>query len=75
MMEEASIHFHSKFFMDIFIIGAWLIWKQINELVFNMARPSFQDWKVGIIKEAHLQAVRMNENKKLAFQGRVQLYS
>jgi hypothetical protein len=75
MMEEASVQFHCKFFMKIFIIGAWLIWKQRNGFIFNRAKPSFQGWKVGFIKEVHLQAVRMNENKKLAFQGLVQLYS
>jgi hypothetical protein len=75
MMEEASTQFHCKFFMLVFIIGAWLIWKQSNDWVFNRARPSFQGWKVGFIKEAHLQAVRMSGGKKLAFQGLVQLFS
>jgi hypothetical protein len=42
MMEEDSIQFHSKFFMDIFIIGAWLIWKQINDFVFNRLDPPFR---------------------------------
>jgi hypothetical protein len=74
-VETYSGQFHSKFFMEIFIIGAWLIWKQINDFIFNRAKPSFQGWKVGFIKVAHLQVVRMNENKKLAFQGLVQLYS
>jgi hypothetical protein len=30
MMEEANAHFSNKFFMEIFILGAWLIWKQRN---------------------------------------------
>jgi hypothetical protein len=71
MMEEASAQFHNKFFMDIFIIGAWLIWKQRNDWIFNRIRPSFQGWKPGFIKEANLQAVRMSDKKKLAFQGLV----
>jgi hypothetical protein len=74
-MEEASAQFHNKSFMDIFIIGTWLIWKQRNDWIFNRARPSFQGWRVGFIKEAQLQAVRMSDNKKMAFQGLVQLYS
>jgi hypothetical protein len=56
MMEEVGVQFHNKFFMDIFIIETWLIWKQR-------------------IKEANLQALRMNDKKKLAFQDLVQLYS
>jgi hypothetical protein len=59
--------------MDIFIIGAWLIWKQRNDWIFNRARPSFP--KLGFIKEVHLQVVRMSDNKNLAIQGLVQLYS
>jgi hypothetical protein len=37
MMEEASAQFHNKSFMDIFIIGTWLIWKQRNDWIFNRA--------------------------------------
>jgi hypothetical protein len=54
MMEEARAQFHNKFFMDIFIIGAWLIWKQRNDWIFIRVRPSFQGWKLGFIKEAYL---------------------
>jgi hypothetical protein len=46
MMEEASVQFHSKFFMDVFIIGAWLIWKQRNDWVFNRPDPPSKDGKL-----------------------------
>jgi hypothetical protein len=75
MMEEASVQFHNKFFMNIFIIGTWLIWKQKNDWVFNRTRPSFQGWKLGFIKVANLQTIRMNDKKKLAFQDLVELYN
>jgi hypothetical protein len=67
MMEEANAQFHNKFFMEIFIIEAWLIWNQRNDWIFNRNRPSFQGWKLGFIKEANLQAFRMNDKKKVAF--------
>jgi hypothetical protein len=63
MMEEAQDQFNNKFFMDIFIIGSWLIWKQRNAWIFSKIRPSFQGWKLGFIIEAYLQAVRMKEDK------------
>jgi hypothetical protein len=50
MMEEAKAHFHNNFFMELFITGAWLIWKQRNDWIFNRSRPSFQSWKLGFIK-------------------------
>jgi hypothetical protein len=62
-------------FMEIFIIGAWLIWKQRNDYIFNRSRPSFQSWKLGFIKEANLQASRMSEKKKSPFLSVLQLYS
>jgi hypothetical protein len=75
MMEEARSHFNSNFFMEIFIIAAWLIWKQRNNFIFNRSKPSFISWKLGFIREASLQASRMSEKKKLSFLGVIQLYS
>jgi hypothetical protein len=63
MMEEARSHFSSNFFMEIFIIEAWLIWKQRNDFIFSRARPSLRSWKLGFIKEASLQASRMSEKE------------
>jgi hypothetical protein len=75
MMEDAKAHFHNNFFMEVFIIGAWLIWKQRNDWIFNRSRPSFQSWKLGFIKEVNLQATIMNDKKKFSFLSVVQLYS
>jgi hypothetical protein len=64
MMEEAKQQCNNDFFMEIFIIGAWLIWKQRNDFIFNRGRTSFLSWKLGFIKGANLQASRMSEKKK-----------
>jgi hypothetical protein len=37
MMEEANQSFSSAFFMEFFIIGAWQIWKERNNLIFSRA--------------------------------------
>jgi hypothetical protein len=65
MMEEARLNFNSKFFMEIFILGCWQIWKQRNDFIFNRSNPSFLAWKLGFLEEANLQANRLRENKRL----------
>jgi hypothetical protein len=31
--------------MEIFMIGAWFLWKERNNLIFNNAPPSPATWK------------------------------
>jgi hypothetical protein len=57
-----------------FMLGAWLIWKQRNDAIFNRGRPSFQNWKFSFLREARLQASRM-ALKKLVFSAVIDLYS
>jgi hypothetical protein len=64
MMEEA---FSSDFFMEFFIIGAWQIWKERNNLIFSQATPSFRSWKAGFLDEAVLQSNRFKGIKKSSF--------
>jgi hypothetical protein len=47
MMEETRHTCNNDFFMEIFIVGAWQIWKERNNLIFNRANPSFRSWKLG----------------------------
>ena len=32
-------------FMEIFMIAAWSIWKERNDLVFNAISPALDSWK------------------------------
>jgi hypothetical protein len=66
MMEEARRNCHHGFFMEVFLIDCWLIWKQRNTFIFNRGLPSYHSWKVGFI-EAHLQSYRLNIAKKNDF--------
>jgi hypothetical protein len=67
MMEEAKDRCQNGLFMEIFMLGCWLIWKQRNGFIFNRGPPSHQSWKAGFLEEAHLQANRMSVEKKNAF--------
>jgi hypothetical protein len=67
MMEEAKRECHHGFFMEVFLISCWLIWKQRNAFIFNRGPPSFQSWKAGFIEEANLQSYRLSIAKKEEF--------
>jgi hypothetical protein len=67
MMDEARNQFANNYFMVVFILAAWLIWKQRNNLIFNKRRPTFQNWRLGFLEEARLQALRMGSSKRQAF--------
>jgi hypothetical protein len=69
MMDGAKSQFTHNFFMEVFIIAAWLIWKQRNNFIFNKVRPSFQGCKSGFLDEARLQAHRMSLDKRQDFLG------
>jgi hypothetical protein len=74
MMEEARQSFNYDFFMEVFIIGPWQIWKERNNLIFNRANPSFNSWKIGFLDEATLQSNRMKDAKKALFLSCLALY-
>jgi hypothetical protein len=73
MMEEARHNFN-KFFMEIFILGCWQIWKQRNDFIFNRSSPSFLAWKLGFLEEANLQANRLSKDKRSQFLALNDLY-
>jgi hypothetical protein len=75
MMDVEKHQCTSTFFMETFMLGAWLIWKQRNDYIFNRSRPSFQGWKHGFIEEASLQVHRMKPDKQLSFNNFIHLYS
>jgi hypothetical protein len=58
MMVTAKQRSSHQFFMDLFLIGAWNIWKQRNGLIFNKMLPSIAAWKRGVRDDLLLQAHR-----------------
>jgi hypothetical protein len=73
MMEKAKQQFSTDFFMEIFMLGAWLIWNQRNDAIFNRG-TTFYKWKRGFIDEAILQANRLNPEKQLSFISLINMY-
>jgi hypothetical protein len=67
MMEKTKSMWPHAFFMECFILGDWLIWKQRNDVIFNRARPSLLSWKKGFLEESSLQAHRLSNSKKPLF--------
>jgi hypothetical protein len=67
MMIQAKQAFPYPFFMEVFIISAWQIWKQRNNLIFMRGPPSFSSWRRSLKDEARLQAYRISENKRSVF--------
>jgi hypothetical protein len=67
MMHQAKLQYQSTFFMEIFTIAAWEIWKQRNNFIFDRGRPSFVSWKSSFCVEAKLQAHRFSEYKRPVF--------
>jgi hypothetical protein len=75
MMMEARQQWQNPFFMEFFMLGAWLIWKQRNGLIFNNKIPSFESWKTGFLQEASLQAHLLLPDKQVIFHSLLSLYS
>jgi hypothetical protein len=43
---QAKHDFGQSLFMEIFMIGAWCIWKQRNDVIFDRNVPCLAAWKV-----------------------------
>jgi hypothetical protein len=74
MMEQPKQGFDSDFFMEIFMLGAWWIWKERNDTICHKGRATFQEWKQGFVDEALLQANRLNPDKQSSFSSIINLY-
>ena len=67
MLEIAKHNFNGTFFMEIFTIAAWQIWKQRNGLIFENCSVSFGRWKSNFVDECRNQAHRMKVSLKNPF--------
>jgi hypothetical protein len=58
---RANSVFHHAFFMDIFIMGAWELWKMRNAVIFDAASLSFSSWTVKFRELVRLQIFRFKK--------------
>jgi hypothetical protein len=73
MLLQVKQGFSHPFFMEVFIISAWQIWKQRNNNIFSRGQPSFLAWKTCFVDEACLKAHRISENKRAPFLSWIEL--
>uniref|UniRef100_A0A0A9HIK5 Uncharacterized protein n=1 Tax=Arundo donax TaxID=35708 RepID=A0A0A9HIK5_ARUDO len=64
MMHQAKRDRHLAFFMEIFIVATWNIWKQRNGWIFENKQSSFEAWKKGFHDEMLLQTHRFKQSLK-----------
>jgi hypothetical protein len=57
---KAKREWQFDFFMEVFAIAAWEIWKQRNEKIFRGSAPSFQAWLRSFILTVNQQVYRLN---------------
>lgn len=60
MVQQANTTFQQPFFMEIFAIAAWQIWKLRNAKIFQRERPSPRNGIINFCDSVHAQMHRMS---------------
>ena len=58
----AKLEFSQPFFMEIFMIGAWCLWNERNDFIFNNKSPSLATWKSSFKATVKGHLVRIKQN-------------
>jgi hypothetical protein len=45
IIKQGRITWNKNLFMEIFMLGAWNIWKERNNMFFNGISPTVSSWK------------------------------
>jgi hypothetical protein len=64
-IQQGKQDWSKPLFMEIFMIGAWHIWRERNNLVFNGVSPSLDNWKRGITNDLNLLVHRTKQQLHL----------
>jgi len=59
MLLHQRDNFGGPYFVDLFMISAWCIWKERNDFIFNHKVPSLEKWKQLFKNEVKLIAKRV----------------
>jgi hypothetical protein len=59
---QAKRDFGQPFFMEVFMIGAWCLWNQRNEVIFDRKAPCLAAWKVAFKAQVldHLVTIKLS---------------
>jgi hypothetical protein len=60
---EATKIFAAGFFMEIFTLASWEIWKLRNSIIFDNGVVSFNTWSRNFRSQVTLQLMRVDETK------------
>jgi hypothetical protein len=63
MMDVAKDHFFNNFFMEVFMLVVWLIWKERNDFIFNRGIRDIAHRRLGFFPTIP----RMSSSKKAHF--------
>ena len=62
LVSTAKHNYHHPMFMEVFMVGAWSIWKERNNLIFNGINPHIESWKTRFITDFTLLVHRTKED-------------
>jgi hypothetical protein len=58
-LQAAKLDFAQPYFMEIFMIGAWCLWNETNDLIFNGKPPCLAAWKSAFKAQASNHLIRI----------------
>jgi hypothetical protein len=73
MLIEQKQQFVGPYFMDLFMIAAWCIWKERNDYIFNHKPPSISNWKQSFKNEVKLHLYRIPNHKRVVIMNWVNM--
>ena len=59
---SAKQEFGQPFFMEVFMIGAWCLWNERNDFIFNGKAPCLAAWKSSFKAEVSRHLIRIKKN-------------
>lgn len=68
-LSSVKAAFNNKLFFEVFALGAWNIWKQRNDFIFEGVQPSFQGWKARFKSDFALLGSRVPQTLSPLFES------
>jgi hypothetical protein len=56
--------FSRPYFMEVFMIASWVLWKERTDFIFNQKLPSLAGWKVSFKAEVYDHLIRIKSDYK-----------